>query len=545
MNPLKESLINASVLAWIVDGQFQTENRKPVEFTNHRFFIDYLADDHPDKVSRKCSQVGATVLEAIDDFHLAGKRQMNVIHTLHTSDVIKGLVTPKINPLIEYNPAIKAMVRGVDSESIKRLGDNYVYYRGANAESQAISISADVLKIDELDRSNAVVAEMFLSRLDASDYKWVRRFSNPSAVGFGVDALYSDSNQSHWFVKCHHCNHDWFIDFEQRGQNHYVDKQREIYACGKCHKEITDADRINGRWVAKYPSRTYRHGYWFAQVMAPWVSAKEIIHKWRNTSTDYFHNFTMGKAYTPSDLIVDRATILKACSPSSIPKVPCAMGVDNGIVKTWVLGTPAGIFAHGRTESWDEIEHLINMYQPVAVLDPNPYPTTPKKLVEKYRGNEGEAQVFICYFKESKDAKILNWGEKEKFGVVYADRTKSLDVVANEIVSADIMFRESPYELEDYIEQWGNIYRATVEEDDGRSVSKWLKKEGKLNDFALATTYWRMALSRIIGNFGESRMVEAGQRKPRADVVLNDQLVTDLGQKIVESFEPEEEADFR
>lgn len=536
----KQSLIDASVLAWIIDGRFVTENRKPIEFVKHRFFIDYLADDHPDKVSRKCSQVGATVLEAIDDFHLAGKKGMNVIHTLHTGEVIKGLVTPKINPLIEYNAPIKQMLK-VDSESLKQFGDNYVYYRGANAESQAISISADVLKIDELDRSDPIVAEMFQSRLDASEYKWLRRFSNPSAVGFGVDALYKDSDQRHWFVKCSHCGHDWYIDFEASEEdNHYVDKEKEIYACGKCHKEIYDEDRIRGRWVTKYPSRAHRHGYWFSQTMAPWVSAHDLVVKHKDTSVDYFNNFVLGKAYTPSDLIVDRDTILKACSPSSIAKTNCAMGVDNGVSKTWVLGNTNGIFAHGITESWDEIEKLILMYNPYTVIDPNPYPTTPKKLVDKYD------KVFICYFKETKDSKIIEWGKKDRYGVVYADRTKSLDVVANEIVSQDILFRETPSKLEDYIEQWGNIYRTTVEEEDGRSVSKWLKKEGKLNDYALATTYWRIALSKIVGTFGESHLVEpANPGKKKSDVIVNGRLVTDLGDRIQEALNNQDTGDWK
>lgn len=540
MAPDKQSLIRASVLAWILDNDFVTENRKAIEFVRHRFFIDYLADDHPDKVSCKCSQVGATVLEAIDDFHLAGLRKMNVIHTLHTSDVIKGLITPKINPLIEYNPAIKSLLK-VDSESIKQFGDNYVFYRGANAESQAISISADVLKIDELDRSNATVAEMFQSRLDASDYKWLRRFSNPSSQGFGVDALYKDSNQYHWFVRCHHCGHRWFLDFDKKEKNHYIDKEKLIYACGKCDEEISNEDRINGEWIAKHPSRDYRHGYWFSQLMAPWISAEEIMRKQRSTSTDYFCNFVLGKAYTPSDLVIDRKAILRACSPSAITRTNCALGVDNGVVKTWVLGTPAGIFAHGRTESWEEIERLILMYRPVTVIDPNPYPITPQALVDKYKG-----QVFICYFKESKDANIVDWGIKNKFGVVYADRTKSLDVVANEIISQDILFRETPYALEDYIEQWGNIYRATVEEEDGRSVSKWLKKEGKLNDYALATVYWRLALSRIVGSFGDSKMVEPpSHAKQKADVIVDGRLVTDLGQRIQDALDGRQDNEVR
>lgn len=528
----KQSLTKASCVAWIVDNKFITERLELFEFTEHRFLIDYMADDHDDIVSTKAAQIGATLAETFDDVHLAGERGMNVIHTLQNSDVIKGFVVPKVDPIINNNPVIKGMLKS-DSQNLKQFNENYVFFRGANAESQAINISADVLKIDELDRSDQKVVNTFESRLDYSKISKVKRFSNPSSKGFGVDALWVDSDQRHWFIKCHHCGWEWFIDFEANDDHrHYVDKIKAIFACGKCKKELSNADRICGRWVAKYPSRSHRHGYWFSQMMSPWFSAARIIKKWRDLPIDVFYNFTLGKAYTPSDLSIDREAILKACSPSAIVKTPCAMGVDNGVVKTWVLGTPAGIFAHGRTESWDEIEKLKLMYNAVTVIDPNPYPTTPKKLVDKYKGD-----IFICYFKETKTTGILDWGTGDKFGVVYADRTKSIDVVANEIVSADIMFRETPYELEDYIEQWGNIYRATEEEDDGRVVSRWLKKEGKLNDYALATTYWRIALSRIIGNFGESRMVEPQfARKPRADVVKGDQLVTDLGQRIEDAL---------
>jgi hypothetical protein len=489
----QKALEHQSVLAWIHFNGFVTENRKPVEFVRHRWLIDYLGDDHPDKVTIKCSQVGLTVAETLNSFHLAGHRGMNVIHTLQNSDVIKGFVTPKVNPLIEYNPAIKAMLKA-DSENLKQFNNNFVYYRGAQAESQAISISADVLNIDELDRSNQSVVEMYQSRLDFSDYKWMRRFSNPSAVGFGVDFLWSSSNQFHWFVR-HSCGHWMYMDF-QKGilQNHYIDLQTEKFTCGRCGGEITDEERISGEWVAKYPSRTNRHGYWFSQMMAPWFTAPEIVKKYRETSTDYFHNFVMGKPYTPSDLIVDRSAILKATSPSMIPKVNCALGVDNGVRKTWVLGTPDGIFAHGVTESWDEIENIILTYKPYTVIDPNPYPTHPRRLMEKYKG-----KVYICYFGQSTNtAQIIRWGEREKTGVVYADRTKILDLVAQEIIDRDIIFTETPSKMEDYIEQWGNIYRTTVEGDDGRIVSKWLKKEGKLNDFALATTYFRMALSKCV-----------------------------------------------
>jgi phage terminase large subunit GpA-like protein len=195
---VNDDLITSSALAWIYSNGFVTENRKPIEFTDHRFLIDYISDQHPHKTSKKSSQIGETVIELLDDFHLAIHRKLNVIHTLHTNDVLKGFVVPKVNPIIQHNPGINMHITK-DSEGLKQFKDNFVYFRGANAESQAISISADVLKIDEKDRSNLHVVEMFQSRLDFSEYKWIREFSNPSAIGFGVDETYNRSDQRHWF----------------------------------------------------------------------------------------------------------------------------------------------------------------------------------------------------------------------------------------------------------------------------------------------------------------------------------------------------------
>lgn len=522
-NPSTSQLIASSPLAWCELDGLVNENKKRIEFTEHRFLIDYLTDNHPYKVSKKCSQIGATMIETIDDFHEAGFQKHNVIHTLQNSDVIQGFVVPKVNPLIYNNPSVKKLI-SVDSEGLKQIGDNFIYFRGCQAESQAINITADVLKIDELDRSNAKVAEMFESRLDFSDYKRIRKFSNPSSLGYGVDALYAISCQWHWFVTCSHCKHEWYIDYEASYEkNHYVKvldptlgEEKAIYACGRCERELTDQDRIFGRWVAKYPNRTNISGYWFSQMMSPWFNAVEIFIKVRDNSPEYAHNFVFGKGYTPSDLIVNREIILRACSPSTIVKRDVAMGVDNGVLKTYILGTVDGIFAHGQTKSWDEIEKLKLMYNATMVIDPNPYPTTPKQLVDKYQGS-----AFICYFKEdTKNLGMVQWGGKENAGVVYADRTKILDLIAQEINDLKVLLRETPTKLEDYITHWDNLYRSTVEEESGRQVSRWFKKDGKMSDYPFAHAYYRIALSRLMNNTGESSYIEPP--KPRGAVVATD-----------------------
>jgi hypothetical protein len=507
----------SSVLAWITLNGMVNEYNKPLEFSKHAFLIDYMNDNHHLIVSKKAAQIGLTTSESLKNFHTAAYKKLNIIHTLQTNDVIKGFVFPKVNPIIEYNPKIKELMK-MDSESLKQFGANFIFYRGAQAESQAINITADVLCIDEYDRSNQKVVEMYASRLDASEYKWKRYFSNPSAIGYGVDGLYQKSDQRHWMVKCSHCNHVSYMDFHKSDvdQNHYVHLEAAVYLCGKCDKEIYDSDRISGKWIAKYPGRE-AHGYWFSQLMNPWMNAKEILLKYEMSTVEYFHNFVLGKAYTPTDLIVNRESILRATSPSTVPKTQVAIGVDNGIVKHWVAATPQGVFDYGKTESWEEIEKLLLMYNAVMVIDANPYPNTPKQLVEKYKG-----KVFINYYvRDSKNLGIVRWGENKDFGVVRSDRTKIFDLVAGEIAEGRQMFRMTPYQLEGYINHWTNMYRTVETDANGMQRGVWITQESKPDHWAHAHIYMRIALSKQLGTSLGMDFAEplTGKTKRKADFI--------------------------
>lgn len=532
----EQDLIASSPLAWAALNKFQTENQQSLEFDNHRFLIDPLSDLHPDQVYRKSAQVGGSVMMIIKSFWLCKYMGANCIYVLPSKNIVNDFVKPKVDPLISSNPAIDALVSR-DSVSIKQVGDRFIYFKGAYSERDAISISGDILVLDELDRMpDPTVVNTYDSRLQASKMGWRWRLSNPSQVGFGVDELYTNSDQKCWFVQCRHCNHRMYMDDvkDANYNNHYINFEKAIYACGKCDQELSDQDRRNGEWVAKFPSRNKR-GYWFSQMMAPWVTAQRIIDQKNESSIDFYHNYVLGKAYTPSDLIVNRQTILSATSPGTIQKTQVAMGVDQGVKKTWVLGTAEGIFAHGITESWEEIEHLKMMYNAILVMDAMPYQTDPKRLVAKYKGS-----AFMTYFKPMNGMDIIQWEGGAHPGVVYADRTRIFDATAQEIGDAKIVFREHPNQLEDYIGHWENLYRTTEEKLDGKIKTTWMKKDNKVVDYPFATVYWRMALSKVMGGQGMGTFVEPDnpkEGKPAELVDENGQLLHNLNQQIEEAFE--------
>lgn len=494
----QDALIAATPLAWIIFNKMKTENQTPIEFKDHRFMIDFYADTCPDIVSRKSAQVGFSVAAILKSIHEAKYGKLNIIYALPTNNVVQDFVKPKVNPLITSNAAIDAIVSD-DSVSLKKVGDRFIYFKGGFSDREAISISGDVLVIDEFDRMPDMgVVNTFDSRLQASKNPKRWRFSNPSQIGFGVDGLYNDSNQLHWFVKCHHCNHEWYMEWNAGDKAHFVNRDLGLYECGKCGKEISDEDRRAGRWLARFPDRS-RHGYWFSQMMAPWVSAKRIVEQYEESNIEFFHNFVLGRAYTPTDMIVDRAAIIRACAPSAIMRSQVAMGIDQDAGgQYYCLMTPQGIFEHGYVDSWEKIEHIKLMYKAIVVCDPNPYPTMPKQMAAKY------TDWYNCYFKNLDTQSAIMWKEKEQ--VVWADRTRVIDLRANEIVHARLLYRERPHELEDVIAHWNNLYRITEEESDGRIKSKWIKKDGRQSDYPFAETYARIALNQLLG--GDSTFLE-------------------------------------
>lgn len=528
-----EVLAKSSPTAWLLLNNAVTENQKPLEFDDHRFLIDLYEDMHHDIVVKKSAQVGESVERIFKSAYCAENLDANIIYVLPTQNVVKDFVAPKVDPIINSNPFIKKLVKGKDSDSLKQIGKRFIYFRGAFSETEAIAISGDILILDELDRMpKPEIVNTYDSRLQASKFGWRWRLSNPSQIGFGVDKLYTDSDQRHWFVECDHCKFRSFVDFTQNTYaemlNHYVDVEQQIYACGKCHKEISDKARRNGEWIVRYPNRE-RHGYWISQMMAPWVSAKRIIEQKNESTLDFFYNFVLGKAYTPSDLIVNRETILRACAPSLIPKVDVVIGVDQNVSEQiWVAGTPQGIFAHGKAHSWEEIEKLKLMWNATVVCDPAPYPTMPKQMANKYN------DWYLCRFKNFEGFKSIEW----KGSDVFVDRTRMLDTVANEITDAKLLFRESPYKLEDYIADWNNIYRTTEEKDDGRMKSTWKKVENKESDFSFATGYMRIGLSLMLSSGASNEFAELlTNEQPKADYIDSDgQLKTDLHSKVEDAL---------
>lgn len=502
-------LTTRNAAAFVYYNKIQNENQRLIEFNNHRFLIQPYMDEAKEQVAMKGTQVGWSTMAIVKSIHWSNYRDANIIYTLPSKSVVKDFVTPKVDPLIESNPVIKAMVGASNSAGLKQIGRRFIYFRGTWEQTSAISISADVLVNDEYDRSKQLVLDTYKTRLDAAainnpalGHKWY--FSNPSVPNAGVDALWQLSDQKHWYITCSRCNKDQYLEFPDN-----IDIEHACYICKHCKRPLSHEDRRDGRWIRHRMSDV--SGYWINQLMVPWIPASSII---RDSTKDkqLFHNFTLGLPYVSSEDRLTGEMIRKSIVMEENPRTDVAMGVDVGLEKYYVLGNKYGIFRIGKCRTWEELEDIRNRYRAYMVIDYNPMPDPVMRLVQKYKG-----KIWGCYFSENKkQLEVIEWGNNEKTdGTVIADRTKIIDAFVSDVRSGDIVFNIDSSGLSEYIAHAESMYRVVIKEltpeggETGKVTQRWLTIGSRPDHYIFASIYWRIALEQTLSHGNVIRPVPA------------------------------------
>lgn len=510
---------HVNIIAWIIANDIKTERGVPFDFDRFSFMIDPYLDWTPLQGTRKCSQIGWSVMTNLKLFYAAkygipgyGIPAANVIYTMPTDNDIKAFVPSKTNALISNNKVLQDYFKDesgnkVDANSIerKKIGNSFVYFKGTRSQTAAIALTSDLNIHDEADRSDKNIIGMYESRLGTSLYKGRWIFSNPSAPNMPADLMYQISDQKHWFVKCEHCGHWQYLDWKKLSEHEFiksnycfVDDKNAMYVCSGCGLELTDDNRKRGKWVKKFSDKDVS-GYWVTHMMCNWISVKEMLITEQTKDKAYFNNFALGLPYVGSDVVVDGQTIVNNIVLDEIRFTPgrVAMGVDNGNDKHYVIGDERGIWEIGKTQSWEHIEMLINKYKPYTVIDLNPYPNKPKELAMKYRN------VWCSfYINDEKNLELVEWGNRDKAHMVYPHRNKIIDDLINYIFDGKIKFFKPRSYWEEYISHWETMYREDEQNSLGIIRGLWKTSTGK-DHYCHATVYFYAALSKMIGAGGK------------------------------------------
>lgn len=487
------TLSEISIHSWLQENQIKNEGGNILDFREHLFLFDIYADQSPKLVCYKAAQIGFTTMALFKSIWLAKTKKMDIIYTMPTSSDIREIIGGKISRLIANNPILLDYVKDKDSVEQKQFGENLIYYRPSWTDRAALGISADLIINDEEDRSKQEVIQQYSSRLQHSNYKWEWHFSNPSVEGNGVSRYWSISDQKHWFITCRACEKEQFLSFPEN-----IDQKAKTFICRYCKHELSKEDRRVGRWIQKFKDKEYS-GYWISLLMAPWITAEEIIKYHETKSAEYFSNFVLGLPYVGEGNQVTPDIIYRNCTSDINNQERVVIGCDSGLKKHYVLGNKDGIFYSGIAHSWDEIDSLLKKYErSIAVIDALPDLTEPRRLRERYPG-----RVFLCHYaKDRKTFQLIRWGKNEEAGNVNVDRNRMMQIVIDEFASKKIPLQGTQDDWAEYESHWDTLYKITTTDALGVPQSVWESSNG-LDHFCHATLYWRVGMDRFKNDGGK------------------------------------------
>jgi len=487
-----------SIHLWIKKHNIKTETGVPLDFKDHLFMYDIYSDFSPNLVCLKAAQITFSTMEILKTFWQAKHWGVDIIYTLPSSNDVKDFVGAKVNRIIDNNPILQEYVKDRDTIEQKRVGEQVVYFRGTWTSREAIAVSADIVKADEVDRSDQKVVEQYESRLQHSKFGHRSYFSNPSYEGNGVSKYWEKSDKRHWFITCSKCKGEHYMNWPES-----VDMAKREYICKLCKASLSREDRRVGRWKRmKTPYVPRYRGYWINLMMAPWVDCEDVITQYEEKDEEYFYNFVLGLPYVGSGNKVEESTIRKNIEDkANSMEGQIMIGVDTGLGIHLVVGNHAGLFYWNTSENYDEFERLMTRFKDaVAVFDAQGDLQKPRELQEKYPG-----RIWLCYYRQDrKTNQLIKWGEKKERGVVQADRNRLIQFVVDEFRGGRIKIYGKSEDWDEFVKHWKNIYRS--EEETSLGVMKRVWKRSGADHLCHAVCYWRIGLDRFTGAKGSMIM---------------------------------------
>lgn len=570
-----EDLRTFDIKFWIDYEKIVNEKGDPIDLSeSHIFLRDIYDDQSPKLVVMKPAQVGMSTLEILKNIHDAEMYKMDVIYTLPTDSDVSKFVGGKVNRIINNNPHFLTLTHDKDTIEQKQIGNSMIYFMGTWTKKAAIMHTADRLVHDEKDSSKQDVIADYQARLQHSKYKQTHVFSHPSVPNNGVDVEWQMSDQKEWFVTCPHCSKKQILTWNTEvPKKMSVDMERREFICKHCKGILSNHDRSLGEWIArkrigspvKVGERLVKRewsGYHISLLMAPWITAGEIIDKYNDPkqTQDFFYNKVLGLPYAGGDNSVSEETILgNVTSEQNLYQGRMVIGVDTGIKLRCVMGNRQGLIGYWEMKDYmpdainrlpltETVEYFLKKFsQSVMVIDQGGDIIGSRKLQSKYPG-----RVFLCHYIRDRITKdIITWGNGKDAGVVRVDRNRAIQWVIGEFKNHLIkLYNGTRNDWYNYYVHWSHIYR--IAEENAQFVPEYVWMRSDRDDYVQATVYWRTGLDR----FGEGGSIDlpGAQPEPNSYALNPDDTVsfnpdTMFGGPIDDEDEPwwnqEQEPDWR
>ena len=236
---------------------------------------------------------------------------------------------------IEESPDLQRLLqpltgKAADRLRLKRVGDGHIFLRGADNAHQVASVDADLVLLDEYDQMPDGTLERAETRLASSAQGRLRIASTPRFPEAGINGLFLQSDQRHYYLPCPACGEEQPLRFPEN-----VDLKTPAIVCRACRAPLDVTQP--GRWVAEAPGNTRIRGYHLSRLYSPWLDLETLVaHSERvgPAGLQDFQNSDLGEVFSApnSGLTLDMLDRNRDdYALDDYAGEPCMMGVDVGI----------------------------------------------------------------------------------------------------------------------------------------------------------------------------------------------------------------------
>ena len=442
---------------WLAKTRHRNHRGQPLDFTSHRFLAAIYQDTSPDVVIRSSAQSGKS--EYLLTYALANCDQGLRVFWVFPTDALRNqLVNDRVDRTIastaHYQRLLelaKPVTKGkdaTDAVTLKQLGSASIAFVGSNSSVSFRSFSADVEIEDEVDECDADNLATAPDRLQHSRYGFRRRVGNPTVAGYGIDALYRDSDQKRWTIKCEHCGEwqslDWFANVVREvSEGRYELRFSEPYvaaACAHCDRPI---DRlVDGKWIAAYPGRA-TSGYHISQLFA---GSRPLAEMWlrfergltNQSAMQAFYNGSLGLPYSAPGASLTQEIL--SARTSDHPRLSqfdgdCYGGCDVGSLNHLVIESDNRRVILIEAVTWSRLDEVMSLFPRLTlVIDALPELNRCMEWAAKYPG-----RVYRSYVnkKTQRDEPfVLDYSKQETSG----ERTQMIDRAFARFFKADSIY---------------------------------------------------------------------------------------------------------
>lgn len=398
-----------SFFRWVDTAGFTIDGRR-YTLDGSPYLRTIIEDDARVKVFRKGSQVRISsyslgrVLWGADQF---GERW---IYFLPTDAETDDFVQDRVNQSIRHSDYLSARIGDIDNRGLKTVGPGIVYFRGLQTKRKAKSVPADGMVFDEVDEHKPENIAFAQDRTLESLVDRKLFLSVPSMTKEGIDALFRESDQRFWKIKCDSCGKwncldtDWpknFLPIAKSSQKTWPDGTTHYRGCRYCQSRL---DIAHGEWVPDNPGHRV-HGYQLSRLITltvppDWPNAASfIMNEFRDAqgSTEKTARFVIAFRGLPFDgegARINEEVLdgLEGDAGFYYRGNRCVMGVDQGdrlhiSIYAVIPGRRLQLIYCEVTENWTRLNMLFERYGCYAAgIDGKPDRNSAKRFAAAFKG---------------------------------------------------------------------------------------------------------------------------------------------------------------